>query len=125
MLNETETPIPGSVLTPSQVRKLKIAIAIMSALFVIGFILLLVGIYQQARKLSKKPETPATLTIPAGLAATINLPVKSGAEISQVLTEPGRLILLIKQAGGNEIAIIDMATGQEVQRIRLAPQKSP
>lgn len=123
MLNEAEMAEPGSTLTPSQVRKLKIAIAIMSVLLVAGFILLLVGIYLQSQKLTKKPEAASPLTVPAGVAATINLPVKAGAELTQVLADQGRLILHLRQPGGGEVSIIDLATGREVQRIRLAPQE--
>jgi hypothetical protein len=122
MLNATETAEPGSTLTPSQVRKLKIAIAIMSVLLVIGFILLLVGIYLQSQKLGKKPEA-SPLTIPAGMAGTLNLPVKAGAELVQVLADQGRLILHLRQPGGGEVSIIDLTTGRELQRIRLSPQE--
>jgi hypothetical protein len=122
MLNASETAEPGSTLTPSQIRKLKIAIAIMSVLLVVGFILLLVGIYLQSQKLTKKPEA-SPLTIPAGMAGTLNLPVKAGAELVQVLTDQGRLILHLRQPGGGEVSIIDLATGRELQRIRLSPQE--
>lgn len=124
MLNETETATPGSAMTPSQVRKLKIAIAIMSVLLVAGFILLLAGIYMQTQKLAKKP-VASPLTIPAGVSAAINVHVKPGTEITQILADQGRLILHLRHAGGNEIAVVDLASGQEVQRIRLVPQESP
>lgn len=120
MLNASETAEPGSTLTPSQVKKLKIAIAIMSILLVVGFILLLVGISMQTRKLTN---TPSPLTVPAGVAGTLSLPVKAGAELTQVLTDQGRLILHIRQPGGGEVSVIDLASGRELQRIRLAPQE--
>ena len=125
MLNDTETVLPGGTLTPGQIHKLKIAIAIMSVLLVVGFILLLVGIYVQSQKLTKKPEAASPLTIAAGATAVITLPVKPGTEIRQILADQGRLILHLSYAGGAEIAVIDLATGREVQRIRLAPQESP
>jgi hypothetical protein len=53
-MNDTETVPPGGTMTPSQVRKLKIAIAIMSVLLAVGLILFLVGIYIQAQKLATK-----------------------------------------------------------------------
>jgi hypothetical protein len=123
MVNETENAIPGSPLTPSQVRKLKIAIAIMSVMLVAGFILLIAGIYMQTKKLPEKTAAQSVLTIPAGVTATLNLPAKQGAEIAQVLAEQGRLILHLRHPGGAEVAILDLATGQEIQRVRLAPQE--
>ena len=125
MLNETETATPGSALTPSQVRKLKIAIAIMSVLLVAGFILLFVGLYMQTQKLPKKAEATWPVTNSAGVAAPITLTTKAGAELTQILADQGRLILHLRHAGGNEIAIVDLASGREVQRIRLVPQETP
>ncbi len=46
-------------MTPGQIRKLKIAIAVMSVLLVAGFILLLVGIYLQTQKPAKPPRSAA------------------------------------------------------------------
>jgi hypothetical protein len=79
----------------------------------------------QTQKLAKKTEGASALTIPAGVAAPINLHVKSGTEISQILADQGRLILHLRHAGGNEIAIVDLGAGREVQRIRLIPQETP
>ena len=55
MLNEAETPAPGQTFTPRQLRILKIAVAIMSVLLVLGFGLLLIGVYLQASKIGKAP----------------------------------------------------------------------
>lgn len=127
MLNDTETAPEGSTMTPSQVRKLKIAIAIMTVLLVAGLILLMVGIYMQTQKLGKKSkvETGAPAALSADGPAMINLPIRPGAELSQILTSEGRLIFHLRQSSGSEIVIIDLATGQEVRRIRLLPKESP
>ena len=125
MLNETETAEapPGSTMTPSQIKKLKIAIAIMSVLLVAGFILLLVGIFLQTQKLDKPAEGAKTLAPPVGIYGTMTLPVRAGAEVTHVLTDQGRLILHLRQPSGSEIAIIDLSTGREIQRLRLVPQE--
>ena len=125
MLNETETAeiAPGSTMTPSQIKKLKIAIAVMSVLLVAGFILLMVGIYLQTRKLDKPGEGAIPLAPPVGIYGTMTLPVRAGAEVTHVLTDQGRLILHLRQPGGSEIAIIDLSTGREIQRLRLVPQE--
>ncbi len=49
-------------MTPGQIKKLKIAIAVMSVLLVAGFILLLVGIYLQMQKsASRRKASPPLL----------------------------------------------------------------
>lgn len=127
MVNETEMMPEGSTMTPSQVRKLKIAIAIMSVLLVAGFILLLVGIYLQTQKLDKKAKTSAGAPAPISVEgpAIVNLPVKAGAELSRIMTDDGRLILHLRHSGESEIVIVDLATGQELRRIRLVPGDTP
>lgn len=125
MLNDTETAEapPGSTMTPSQIKKLKIAIAVMSVLLAAGFILLMAGIFLQTRKLDKPAAGGAALAPPVGIYGTMTLPVRAGAEVTHMLTDQGRLILHLRQPGGNEIAIIDLSTGREIQRLRLAPQE--
>lgn len=124
MLNETETAQAqlGATMTPSQIKKLKIAIAVMSVLLVAGFILLLVGIYLQTQKAGKSAEGAAATSVPIGIYGTMTLPVRAGSEVTQMLTDQGRLILHLRQASGSEIAIIDLSTGREIQRLRLIPQ---
>lgn len=125
MLNATETdePTPGATMTPSQIKKLKIAIAVMSVLLVAGFILLLVGIYLQTQKLDKRAAGATALAPPVGIYGTMTLPVRAGAEVTHMLTDQGRLILHLRQPGSGEIAIIDLSTGREIQRLRLVPQE--
>jgi heme/copper-type cytochrome/quinol oxidase subunit 1 len=127
-MNESETVPLGGTMTPSQVRKLKIAIAIMSVLLAVGLILFLVGIYIQAQKLAtklKEREDASAAAISQTPPANLDLAVTPGAELSAIHADQGRLILHLRTAGGSEIAIIDLASGREVQRIRLSPQESP
>jgi hypothetical protein len=122
MLNESETAPIGSTMTPRQVRNLKIAIAIMTVLLIAGFILLVYGLFMRA---GKKPEANAGAAAPViaegAPPALLELAVEPGADIATVLTEQGRLIVHLRKPGGGEIAIIDLASGREIQRIRLTP----
>lgn len=122
MLNETETQA-GHTFTPRQLRMLKISIVVMGVLLVLGFGLLLIGIYMQAGKLAK-PAADAPLA-PAQTAqgGTLLLPVEPGAELRSVQADGGRLILHLYKNGGGEIAVIDIATGREIQRIALTPRR--
>jgi len=126
-MNESETVPLGGTMTPSQVRKLKIAIAIMSVLLAVGLVLFLVGIYIQAQKLATKlkEREASAAAISRAAPAMLDLPIPPGAELSAIHADQGRLILHLRAAGGSEIAIIDLASGREVQRIRLRRQESP
>ncbi len=123
MLNESETAPVGSTMTPKQVRYIKISIVIMTILLIAGFILLIVGLFARAGNTGARTaeitvSAPASSTQPPAL---LNLPAQPGAELAGVLAEQGRLILHLRTAEGGEVAIIDLATGKEVQRIKLAP----
>ena len=122
MLKETETQPIGSTMTPSQDRKLKIAIAIMSVMLVAGFILLLVGIYLQTQKIALD-QKGGTRDAPAGIFGMIDIPVRAGSELRQVVIDQGSMVLHLHLPAGDELAVIDLSTGREIQRLRLVPQE--
>jgi hypothetical protein len=124
MLKDAGTQPIGSTMTPSQVRKLKIAIAIMSVMLVAGFILLLVGIYLQTQKIALD-QKGGTRDAPAGIFGMIDIPVRPGSELRQVVIDQGSMVLHLHLPAGDELAVIDLATGREIQRFKLTPQKSP
>jgi hypothetical protein len=119
MLNETETLPEGQTFTPRGVRILKMSIAVMSALLVLGFGLLLVGIYFQASKIGTAPGGAPAAATASGGAETLPVAVDPGTEVAQVLADQGRLILHLKREGKSEFAVIDLATGREVRRITV------
>jgi hypothetical protein len=131
MLNEPETDLPpGQSFTPKQLRILKASVIIMGVLLVVGFGLLLIGIYLQATKIGK-PQTAtspsvsvpgAGATLPAGKPA-VSIAIEPGAELHETFADQGRLILHLKRNGESEFAVIDLATGRETQRIRIMPQR--
>lgn len=128
MLNEREIPDPeqplgGTTFTPKQVRILKIAIGIMSILLVVGFILLLVGIFRQT---SRSQNTDPRVTVQRQIDAPMplmHLPLKPGMQISSVLADQGRLIVHLHGANGDELVVIDLASGWQQQRIIVSPQQ--
>ena len=120
MLNEAETPEPGQTFTPKQLRILKASVIIMGVMLVGGFGLLLVGIYLQATKIGKAPGARPPVTASAdSTPSALPLAVAPGTEVAGALTDQGRLILHLKRGGESEFAVIDLATGRELQRIRL------
>jgi hypothetical protein len=123
MLNETETPEAGQTFTPRGLRILKTAVIIMGVLIVLGFGLLLLGIYKTASKIGKAPSpTPSSVRIPAAGPGSLPIAIEPGAELQDAFADGGRLILHLKREGKSEFAVIDLATGQELPRIVLAPR---
>ena len=129
MLDDAETPAPGQTFTPKQLRILKASVIIMGVLLVVGFGLLLVGIYLQASKIGKAPARTPAMNVATGTAATgtatgpLAVAVEPGFELQEVLADQGRLILHLKRQGESEFAVIDLATGREAQRITLTPRR--
>jgi hypothetical protein len=128
MLNETETAVPpGQTFTPRQLRILKASIIIMSGLLVLGFGLLLIGIYLQASKIGKtapsSTPTPAVSVPQPDSRAALRITTEPGAELHETFADQGRLILHLKRNGESEFAVIDLATGRETQRITLTPRR--
>lgn len=122
MLNESETAPIGSTMTLRQVRNIKIAIAIMTVLLIAGFILLIYGLFTQFGKKAEEEPAVSVPVVEEGVPPVLlELPVEAGAVVASVLAEQGRLIIHLRKPGGDEIAIIDLASGQEAQRIKLTP----
>lgn len=93
-------------------RGAKYAVIVLSALIILALIGLVVGV---AMKLTGQlPHTSGN-----GSAQTFMLP--RGAKIMRTDVLPGRLILLVHSAQGDEINIIDTDTGRLVSRIVPAP----
>lgn len=116
------SPVPGTVFTPRQVRILKVAVIAMGILLVGGFAFVLAAIVYQASR-------PAQVA--AGRSATdsltqsglnIDLPVPRDASVGALSLDGNRLAVQLNGSAGAEIAIIDLASGKIVARVRLKPQ---
>lgn len=124
MLNENDTALPGSALTPRQVRILKMAIAIMTVMLIAGFILLFVGIYMQSNRVGSEADNASNAVLRDGERTIIDLPAVAGGAIHAMHVNEGRIILHLRGAsGGDEISIINLRTGAEQRRIRIVPQE--
>ena len=109
------SPLPGTVFTPRQVRVLKIAVIVMGLLLVGGFAFVLAAIvYQASRGGQDKAVTAAP---PGGVAA--ELPTPKDASVTALSLDGDRLALHLNSAAGPEIAVIDLKTGQILARIKL------
>ena len=126
------TPLPGTVFTPRQVRVLKIAVIAMGVLLVAGFAFVLAAIVYQASRLGKPTATGAgtapvdatvsqPMALPDGLVS--ELPIPLGAEVTTLALDGDRLAVHLKSQGAAEIAVIDLATGKVVARVKLKPDQ--
>ena len=114
------TPLPGTVFSPRQVRILKIAVIVMGILLVGGFALVLGTIVYQASQLGQGSAGPA----PAGMAVTeTEFVVPEGATIASVALDGDRLALHLDSSTGPEIAVIDLNTGKVLSRLRVKADK--
>ena len=119
-------PIPGSVFNPRQVRTLKIVVIVMTILLVLGFALLVAGLYYEATKMGSQREAGQPGSDQAVQRGTdggeVTLPVPAGAQIKRILADSGRVILHLNGRNGEEIVIVDTTRGNAVTRVRLAPR---
>jgi len=110
------TPLPGTVFTPRQVRVLKIAVIVMGILLVGGFAFVLAAIVYQA---SKGGQSGAA-ALQAGVET--ELPMPKDAMVTSLALDGGRLALHFNSAAGPEIVVIDISTGKVIARVRLKPR---
>ena len=120
--DEDNTPLPGTVFTPRQVRILKITVIVMGVLLVGGFAFVMAAIVYQAGKLGDKKaveEAPASVPAAAETVAGGSFVLPDGAEIVSMDLDGGRLALHVKSAEGSQIVVIDTTTGRVLSRVGL------
>ena len=112
------SPLPGTVFTPRQVRVLKIAVIVMGLLLVGGFAFVLAAIVYQASKAGQdKAASAATLD-----RVVTELPIGKDASVTALALDGDRLAIHLDSAAGAEIAVVDLRTGKIVARVRLKPE---
>jgi|SRR5665811_139020 len=111
------TPLPGTVFTPRQVRVLKIVVIVMGILLVGGFAFVMAAIVYQASRLGEKTSgapPPAAVSAPQA-----ELVIPGDATITSMALDGDRLALHLQTETGSEIAVIDVTTGKVLSRISL------
>jgi hypothetical protein len=110
------TPLPGTVFTPRQVRVLKIAVIVMGILLVGGFAFVLAAIVYQASRGGQSVNTQA------GHEGAAELPIPKDASIETLALDGDRLALHLQSPAGGEIVVIDLASGKILSRVKLKPE---
>jgi hypothetical protein len=129
-----ETPRPedvriaGTVLTPRQVGKLKIAVVVMGVLLVAGLAAVIAGLIYQAAKVGKK--TPAEATVAASppdpvsleraaSGALESLAIPGDGEVVSMSLDGHRLALYVRSRQNSEIVVVDLTTGKVASRVKI------
>jgi hypothetical protein len=117
--DQAEKP-QGALLDARQIALLKKAIVVMSVILVAGFLTVLGRIaYLMTRGgESAAPATPAVAAASA-LQPAIKLALPAGATVRSVALAGQRLVVHYSARDGDGIAILDLATGQTVSRVRI------
>lgn len=117
------TPLPGTVFTPRQVKVLKIAVIMMGLLLVGGFAFVLAAIvYQASRGGQSTPSAEAEATAGGRTPALSELPIPKDATVTSLALDGDRLALHLSSPAGGEIAVIDLRSGKVIARIKLKPE---
>jgi hypothetical protein len=116
------TPVPGSVFTPRQIRMLKLAVIAMGVLLVGGFAFVLGTIVYQASRLGQDRIASGSGVSLGQADASIDLPVPQNATVAAISLDGSRLAVYLNSSAGPEIAVIDLKSRAVVARIKLRPQ---
>ena len=116
----SDMPVHQNARPPATSRRIAwIAVIIMSTLLVLALLGTVWGFIRQARILmGPKPASP--VAVPAGAAATVML--APGARIVSATTDAGKLVLHVATPAGDEVEIIDLATGKLTGQVKTTPK---
>ncbi len=117
-----DEPIPGSVFNQRQVRTLKIVVIVLGVLLVLGFALLVAGLYHEATKLGRAPSSDAGSARSGAPGGEVALDVPAGAKIERIAVDGGRVVLHLSGPEGEEVLIVETARGNALTRLRLRPR---
>jgi hypothetical protein len=123
MLNDNETndqddQAAVAPLSPKHILALKITIGVMSVLIVLG-ISLLIGtlIYKASTPNLANNASQGQTSAPLPF---LKIPLKHDSKVVNVMTTQGRLVVHTRGEKGDEIFVIDLATGWQQQRIMIS-----
>ena len=91
-------------------------VIIMTTLLVLALIAVVWGFMRQARIALTAPTPPVAAAAAESAAAVVTL--APGARIISASTDAGKLVLHVSTQGGDEVEIIDLATGRLTGQVR-------
>lgn len=114
-MTNVSNPAPGSPWTPERVRILKIAVAIITTLLILGIVALVYGVARQAAKLGASSSAPA---LPAQSLYGQSLALGQG-ELKSVSVADGFIVLYWKGEASDTIVTLETKNGRELGRIQV------
>jgi hypothetical protein len=100
----TEEAAAQSGWTPSQIRKLKIAVIVMGVLLVVGFAALLIGLSHKASQLTTRT-VPQSDSAPEALGA---VGIGLGGKVLSVQAVDGAVVVEVERAGMREVLVLSL-----------------
>lgn len=114
-MTNVSNPAPGSPWTPERVRILKIAVAIITTLLILGIVALVYGVARQAAKLGASSSAPA---LPVQSLYAQSLAFGQG-ELKSVSVADGFIVLYWKGEASDTIVTLEAKNGRELGRIQV------
>jgi hypothetical protein len=115
-MTKVPNPLEGSSFSARHVRVLKISIAIMTGLLILGVVALLYGMARQASRLGTVPKPAPVSASQPPYERTLNL---GQGQLTGITISNELLILHWKSAGSDTILTIDVRDGHEIGRIQV------
>ena len=117
------TPLPGTVFAPRQVRVLKIAVIVMGILLVGGFAFVLAAIVYQASHGGQVMQPVAAEAVGGPETSALSeLAIPKDATVTSLALDGNRLALHLTSPAGGEVIVMDVASGKVLARIKLKTQ---
>ena len=128
---DPQAQLPGSTMTPRQVRILKIVVIAMGVLLLAGFALVVVTIVYQATQLGNDENVAAQTanvpvnppasalpveTMPANSATSASIELSRDARVTSSTVDGSRLILTLEDDGAITILVLDTTNWTLVHR---------
>ncbi len=113
-MTKDSTPLEGSSFTRGQVRLLKISIAIMTALLILGILALVYGMARQASRLGTAGTPQQAFAGPYVQSLALGQ-----GDLKEVTSANGLIILHWKGDTNDLILTLDAVTGHELGRIQV------
>jgi hypothetical protein len=116
----------GALLSDEQIKRLKVSIAVMTALLVVGIVTLIGRVIYLASAKGESPATAASVAaMPAGspLLADVTLPLPAGARLVTSQLQANRLLAHYTGAAGDGLLVLDLSTGRVLSHVKVVPAR--
>ena len=115
-MTNVSSPLPAGPWTPERIRMLKIVVAIMTTLLILGIFALVYGVARQASKMGTGAKPAASAAAQSLYGQALNL---GPGELKSVSVSEGLIVLHWKGEASDAVVTIDGRSGRELGRIEV------